>query len=83
MKYITDNIKIPNKDVIEIIDEVASCYPTKIFSEPKEGSVSNPACYTAAGVRLACKLIKKDIKKKIMEILEEECLWSIIDRMVK
>ena len=83
MKYIVDAVLIQSNDVIAIIDEVAKYYPTKIFHEPELDETAPSICYTAAGARLACKLIRQKIDELTMEILSEKCLESIIDRMNK
>ncbi len=58
-----ENMKkfISIKNVFKIIDNIASHYPPSLFSYPRVGKISTPDCYTAAGVRLAGKLINDKI----------------------
>ena len=49
------------KNVWKYIAKVEKAYPIEIFSEPKKGSA--PDCFTAAGARLACELIRQEIVK--------------------
>ena len=47
--------------VREIIRRVECYYPPSIFIPPPRGTT--PDCYTAAGARLACKLILEELEK--------------------
>lgn len=49
------------KNVFRIIDSIASHYPPSVFGYPRVGKISATDCYTAAGVRLAGKLIRDKI----------------------
>lgn len=49
-------------DVMKIVEIVEDHYPAIVFPEPTGEKVGSVDRYTASGCRLACRIIRKEIK---------------------